>query len=130
MRIAVTHKNGEVFQHFGHSPEFKIYETDKEKIIRSDVVGANGSGHGALVEILSVLKVQVLICGGIGGGAQTALDRAGIKLYGGVKGNADRAVESFIAEKLDYDPEVKCDSQGSGHEHNCGEHSCTGGECK
>lgn len=131
MKIAVTHENGEVFQHFGHTAEFKIYEVNDGKIVRSDVIGTGGSGHSALSGLLSMLRVEVLICGGIGMGAQNALAQAGIRLYGGVSGDADKAVESFIAGNLEFDPEAKCDhhdhNHGEGHscgEHGCGEHSC------
>ena len=70
MRIAVTYENGEIFQHFGHTEQFKIYDVEDGKIISSEVVDAGGSGHGALAGVLSALKVDALICGGIGGGAQ------------------------------------------------------------
>ena len=58
-------------------------------------------------ECFNALNADVLICGGIGGGAQTALAAAGIKLFGGVSGDADKAVEAFINETLDYNPDVK-----------------------
>ena len=95
MRIAVTYENEEIFQHFGHTEQFKIYDVEDGKIISSKVVDAGGSGHGALAGVLSALKVDALICGGIGGGAQMALAENGIKLYGGVEGNADEAVNAF-----------------------------------
>ena len=95
MKIAVTHENGEIFGHFGHTKQFKVYETENGKIISSKVVDTNGSGHGALAGMFSALNIDVLICGGIGGGAQMALSNAGIKLFGGVQGNADKAVEAF-----------------------------------
>ena len=91
MRIAVTYENEEIFQHFGHTEQFKIYDVEDGKIIASKVVEAGGSGHGALAGVLSALKVDALICGGIGGGAQMALSDVGIRLYGGVSGNADAA---------------------------------------
>ena len=62
-------------------------------------------------------------------GAQSALAAAGIKLYGGVSGQADQAVEAFAAGKLDYDPNVHCDHHGEHHHgegHQCGEHGCGG----
>ena len=97
----------------------------------SEVVDTNGSGHGALAGVLNALNADVLICGGIGGGAQTALAAAGIKLFGGVSGDADKAVEVFINDTLDYNPDVKCShhehSHGEGYtcgEHGCGNHSC------
>ena len=131
MKVAVTYENGEVFQHFGHTAQFKLYEVEGGKIINAEVVDTNGSGHGALAGLLSVLNADVLICGGIGGGAQMALARAGIKLFGGVHGDADKAVEAFLANSLNYDPEAKCDHHnhhhGEGHtcgDHGCGSHSC------
>ena len=131
MRIAVTYEDGNIFQHFGHTAEFKVYDVQDGKVIHSEVVDTNGSGHGALAGVLNALKADVLICGGIGGGAQMALSAAGIKLYGGVSGDADAAVEAFVNGTLDYNPDVKCShhdhEHGEGHtcgEHGCGSHSC------
>ena len=128
MKIAVTYENGEIFGHFGHTKQFKVYETENGKIISSKVVDTNSSGHGALAGMLSALDIDVLICGGIGGGAQVALSNAGIKLFGGVQGNADKAVEAFLENALEYDPNAKCDHHDHGEGHTCGEHGC-GGNC-
>lgn len=124
MRIAVTYENGEIFQHFGHTEQFKIYDVQDGKIIASEVVDTNGSGHGALAGLLAAMKVDALICGGIGGGAQVALKEAGIQLYGGVTGNADEAAQALAAGKLDFDPNVHCDHHHNGEGHSCGNHSC------
>ena len=127
MKIAVTHQNGQVFQHFGH--------TEDGKIANAVVIGTAGSGHGALAGFLSALGVDTLICGGIGGGAQMALAQAGIRFFGGVQGDADKAVEALLANALTYDPEAKCDHHGEGHDHHhdeghqCGSHGCGGGHC-
>ena len=91
MKIAVTYENGQIFQHFGHTAQFKLYEVEDGKIVREAVVDTNGSGHGALAGFLAQSGVDTLICGGIGGGAQMALAQAGIKLYGGGRGEADAA---------------------------------------
>ena len=114
-----------------HTETFKIYDVEEGKVVHSEVVDTNGSGHGALAGVLNALNADVLICGGIGGGAQTALAAAGIKLFGGVSGDADEAVEAFINETLEYNPDVKCShhehNHGEGHtcgEHGCGSHSC------
>ena len=130
MKIAVTYENGEIFGHFGHTKQFKVYETENGKIISSKVVDTNGSGHGALAGMLSSLDIDVLICGGIGGGAQMALAQAGIKLFGGVQGDADKAVEAYLNDTLSYDPDAKCDHHDHEHGegHTCGEHGC-GGNC-
>ena len=129
MKIAVTYDNGMIFQHFGHTEFFKVYDVQDGKVVSSEVVSTNGSGHGALAGVLSALKAEVLICGGIGGGAQAALSEAGIKLYGGVSGSADAAVEAFIAGNLAFDPCVKCSHHGEHHHeegHSCGSHGCGG----
>ena len=130
MKIAVTYENGQIFQHFGHTAQFKLYEVEDGKIVNAEVVDTNGSGHGALAGLLSSLNADVLICGGIGGGAQMALAQAGIKLFGGVNGDADEAVEAFLANSLNYDPEAKCDHHDHHHGegHNCGDHGC-GSNC-
>ena len=130
MKIAVTYENGQIFQHFGHTAQFKLYEVQDGKIVNAEVVDTNGSGHGALAGLLSSLNADVLICGGIGGGAQMALAQAGIKLFGGVHGDADEAVEAFLANILNYDPEAKCDHHDHHHGegHNCGDHGC-GSNC-
>lgn len=136
MRIAVTYQNGEVFQHFGHTEHFKIYDVQDGKIVKTEVVGTNGSGHGALAGLLSTLNTDVLICGGIGGGAQIALKQCGIKFYGGVSGNADEAVNAYIGGSLAFNPDVRCNHHDH-HDHHaggCGEnkHGCAGngGGCK
>ena len=130
MRIAVTYENGEIFQHFGHTEQFKVYDVENGKIVSSEVVDTNGSGHGALAGVLSALHVDALICGGIGGGAQAALAAAGIQLYGGVSGDADQAAEALAAGTLAYNPNVMCSHHGEHHhEGNCGDHGCGHHSC-
>ena len=131
MRIAVTYENGEIFQHFGHTEQFKVYDVADGAITASQIIDTNGSGHGALAGVLTALNADILICGGIGGGAQMALAAAGIRLYGGVSGNADAAVEALLAGKLDFNPNVQCSHHdhhhGEGHtcgDHGCGSHTC------
>ncbi len=130
MRIAVTYDQGQVFQHFGHTERFKVYDIEGGEIKMATTVNTNGKGHGSLAGILQDLKVETLICGGIGGGAKRALSEAGIQLYGGVSGEADRAVADFLAGKLSFNPDVVCNHHGEHHggEHgeNCGHHHCGG----
>ena len=135
MRIAVTYADGMIFQHFGHTQQFKVYEVENGAIVSSQVVDTNGSGHGALAGVLSELHADILICGGIGGGAQMALQQAGIQLYGGCFGYADTVVEDFLAGTLHYNPNVRCDHHDHhGEGHTCGDHGCgsdhdCGGHC-
>ncbi len=131
MRVAVTYENGQIFQHFGHTETFKIYDIQDGKITKSELVDTNGSGHGALAGVLNALNVDALICGGIGGGAQSALAAENIKVYGGVSGDADTTVEAFVKGNLNYDPDAKCDHHDHQHEdgHTCGEHGCGNHGC-
>ena len=131
MKVAVTYENGQVFQHFGHSEQFKIYQVEEGKIVSSEVVDTNGSGHGALAGFLTNHGVEALICGGIGGGARNALAEAGIRLYPGVAGNADAAVEALVQDRLSYNPDTVCSHHHEGEGHDCGHgdgHSCGHGE--
>ena len=126
MKIAVPYLNGEIFQHFGHTAQFKIYEAEDGKITYAEVEKTMGSGHGALAGMLAALRVDAVICGGIGGGARMALSMFGIKIYGGVQGSADAAAAALAAGELIYDPNARCEE----HEHGEG-HACSGscGSC-
>ena len=108
MKIAVTYENGNVFQHFGKTESFKVYEVEDNKVIASEVIGSNGAGHGALAGLLADHSIDVLICGGIGGGAQAALTEAGIELCAGAKGDTDQAVEAYLKGEL-VSTGVNCD---------------------
>jgi len=136
MKIATTYDNGNIFQHFGHTSKLKVYNIENGKVISSEVVDTNGQGHGALAGLLVSLGINVLICGGIGGGAQIALNSAGIEFRGGVSGSCDEAVEKFLTNDLDYDPDVKCSHHDDHHDgdhkcgdHGCGSHNCGNGSC-
>ena len=139
MRIAVTYENGEIFQHFGHTGQFKLYDVEDGAIVKEQIVDTNGSGHGALAGFLQALQADALICGGIGMGAQTALADAGIRFYAGVQGSADAAAKALAQGTLEYDPDAMCNHHGHhhgegqdcGHHHgglDCGHHH--GGECR
>ena len=129
MRIAVTYEDGEVFQHFGHSEQFKLYDVENGKIVSEQVVDTNGSGHGALAGFLQAAKVDALICGGIGMGAQMALADAGIRLYAGVQGSADAAAKALAEGTLNYDPDARCDHHGHHHDGDCGHDHCADHHC-
>ena len=122
MKLAIPYENGQVFQHFGHSAQFKFYEVENQQILSSEVVPTNGQGHGALVGFLAQHGVDVVLCGGIGPGAQMALMQAGIQLFGGVSGSADDAAAAYLVGKLLFDPSAHCSHHGEGH--SCGTHTC------
>ncbi len=130
MRTATPYEQGEIFQHFGHTEQFKLYDVENGTIIREQIVDTNGSGHGALAGFLRAAQVDVLICGGIGGGAQMALAEAGIQLYAGVTGSADDAVKALITGSLEYDPDARCDHHGHHHDGECGHDHCAEHHCQ
>ena len=134
MKIAVTYENGEVFQHFGHTEQFKVYEVENGQIMSSSVIGSGGSGHGALAGLLANRGIDVLICGGIGGGAQAALAEQGIELCAGAQGSADAAVEAYLRGELqntgancDHHHEEGHSCRDHGEDHACGGHEGCGG---
>ena len=130
MKIAVTYANGQIFQHFGHTEQFKVYTIENGQIIHSEVVDTNGQGHGALAGVLGALNADALICGGIGGGAQMALAQAGIQLFAGVSGDADAAIDALLNHTLQFSTSANCNHHGDHHHHEngaCGNHGCGSG---
>lgn len=127
-RIAVTYDNGQVFQHFGRTEAFKVYEVEDDKVINSEIVESNGVGHGALAGLLADNTIDVLICGGIGGGAMVVLEERSIEVCAGAQGDTDEVVEAYLKGELET-AGVTCDHHGEGH--SCGDHeeghSCGGG---
>ena len=124
MRIAVTYENGEVFQHFGHTAQFKLYDVEKNTVIFSQIIHTNGHGHSSMANFLAMNQVDTVICGGIGAGAKNALANAGIQLYCGITGSTEQAVKNLlngtlVSLELDF---------GCNHEHHH-DHSCGGGTC-
>ena len=126
MKIAIPYENGQVFQHFGKTEAFKIYDIVDGKVGPSMVMSTNGQGHGALVGFLAQHNANVVFCGGIGPGAQNALAQAGIQLFGGLSGAADAAVADYLAGKLVFDPDIHCTHHDHDEGHSCGSH-CGGG---
>ncbi len=130
MKIAVSYENGEVFQHFGHTEQFKVYEVKDGEVLSSEIIGSDGSGHEALANLLAGRQIDVLICGGIGGGAQAALEECGIELCAGASGSADEAVAAYLRGEL-INTGANCSHHGEGH--SCGGHDqggchgCSGG---
>ena len=126
MKIAVTYDNGTVYQHFGHTKQFKNYTVEDNKVVSSETVDTGDSGHGALAGFLAARDVSIVICGNMGAGAQNALTEAGIQFFGGVAGNTDDRVQEYLEGRLCYQPNISCSHHG-GHGGSCGGHH--GGSC-
>lgn len=135
MKIAATYLNGEIFQHFGHSEFFKIYQAENGEIKSGEVISAEGFGHGALAGFLKERGVEALVCGGIGGGAVSALAQAGIKVYAGASGSADDCVAALLSGTLEFSGEANCShhahehGEHGGHDCSHGGHDCGHGGC-
>ncbi|MBR2188809.1 MAG: FKBP-type peptidyl-prolyl cis-trans isomerase [Eubacterium sp.] len=114
MKIAVTYDNGAVFQHFGKTEQFKVYEVEDGQVLYSEVIGTGGAGHEALAGYLAGVGADVLICGGLGSGAQQALAKARIQVCSGASGDADAAVAAFLRGEL-ADAGVNCDHHHHDH---------------
>ena len=134
MKIAVTYEDGNVFQHFGRTENFKVYDVEDGKVISAEVMGSDGVGHEALAWLLKDSGIDALICGGMGQGAQDALAEAGIEVCAGAEGNTDEAVAAFLAGEL-VNTGVNCDhhdhehGHDHGHDHDHGEEGCTPEMC-
>ncbi|MDO5843903.1 MAG: NifB/NifX family molybdenum-iron cluster-binding protein [Methanocorpusculum sp.] len=122
MRIAVTTENGEIYQHFGSTPEFSVYTVENGKLLSREIISTNGTGHEALIDVLAEIGADVIICGGIGGGARNGIMNAGIKLYPGAFGKADDAAAAFVSGHLEYNPDTLCHHHNEGEGHTCAHH--------
>ena len=130
MKVEVTYENGEVFQHFGRTPAFKVYDVEDGEIKSSEVLATGDSGHGALAGFLDNAGAKVLICGGIGGGAVNAMNAAGIKIYAGASGNTDDVVKQYIDGTLPEAGDATCDHHGHNHDGDCGHDHCAEHDCE
>ena len=128
MKIAVTYENGQVFQHFGHTETFKVYDVEDGRVVHRMTIRPKNAGHEAMAAVLKKAGADMLICGGIGSGAQQALEEMGIRLCAGVSGSSDAAVERFLRGTLSYTSQSNCTAHdaegGCGHDcgHDCGHH--------
>ncbi len=119
MKIAVTYdkETGTVFQHFGKTQHFKVFDIENLKVTKVQIIDNGGFGHHDLATYLKNLGVETLILGNRGQGAIDALNAAGIKQLAGVSGDADVAVAQFLAGTLKDNPDAKCNHHGP-HHHN------------
>ena len=130
MKIAVTCEDHQVFQHFGHTPGFAVFEAEDGKIISEKILSSGDSGHGALAALLSEEKVDIRICGGIGGGAVRALQSAFIMVVGGAEGDVREVAEAFVSGTLKVRENFHCQHHHHGEGHTCGNHGCGSGSCQ
>ena len=135
MRIAVPYEDGRIFRHFGRTQQFKIYDTDDSTVLHAEVMGTDGVSHEALAVVLAGNGVDVLICGGLGDGAMSALQEAGIRVVSGASGDADAAVAAFLDGSLrsegvncNHDEDDAEESRGCSDDESCSCGGCSGDE--
>lgn len=101
MRISVNYSpDGTVFQHFGRTEAFKLYDVEDGKVTATKMLPAVAGGHGALPQQLKANGVDVVICGGMGAPMLQALKSCGFTICAGVSGGADDAVRAYLAGKI------------------------------
>ena len=122
MKIAITYdkETGNVFQHFGKTQFFKIYQIQDGKIVSSEVIDNGGNGHHEPPPYLKNLGIETLILGNRGQGAIDAIAASGLKEMPGITGNADNAAELFAKGELKPNFTAKCSHHG---EHNNDHHN-------
>ncbi len=125
MKIAITHENGDVFQHFGQTKEFKVYEIEDGSTSDGKILSSGTYSHGGLADLLKQNNVNVLICGGIGEGAKNMLEQCGIKVFPGISGNADTVIAQMAKGQLTQIQKSTCGEHDHDHNHecHCGDHS-------
>ncbi len=112
MKIAVASMNQQVSPHFGHCEKFRIFEVEDQKVVNiSEIVNPAQHTHGQLPTMLMQYGVNVVIVGGIGGGAKQLLQKANIAVYSGISGDGESAVNHYMEGKL-VDADTDC-----GHHH-------------
>ena len=109
MRIAIPYFESMIFQHFGRSKQFKVYEIENHQVLMEMIVEPEAVGHEAVADFLRAIDVRAVICGNIGQEAMRALNGAGILFYGGVSGQADDAITALVGGALAYDPNIRCE---------------------
>lgn len=117
MKIAATYdcETNTIFQHFGKTQNFKLYEVEDKKIVKSEVIDNGGFGHHDLATYLKNLGVEVLILGNRGQGAIDALNNSGIKQLAGITGNPDDAIKAFLNGTLKDNPDAMCNHHHDEH---------------
>lgn len=114
MKIAVPTEGEEVFQHFGNTKLFTVFEIEGDRIIKKSMLAAREDGHEALAALLDSNKIDTLICGGIGGGAKNTLRILGIEIMPGVTGKIKEVIVRYLSGERIGDPNFVCNHNHEG----------------
>ena len=118
MKIAVASEGKTVTGHFGHCENFNVFEAENDKITSATSIPNPGHKPGFLPNFLNDMGVNVIISGGMGGGAVEIFNEKNIEVITGAQGNAEAAANDYLQGKLKSTGSVCHEHQ---HHDTCGE---------
>ncbi|AFM00002.1 MULTISPECIES: NifB/NifX family molybdenum-iron cluster-binding protein [Desulfitobacterium] len=118
LKIAVASEEERVAEHFGHCVNFNIFEAEKSQIVKRACIPNPGHKPGFLPNFLNEMGVNVIISGGMGGGAIEIFNEKGIDVITGAAGNAKDAANEYLKGTLKSTGSVCHEHQ---HHGECGE---------
>nr|WP_317325846.1 NifB/NifX family molybdenum-iron cluster-binding protein [uncultured Flavonifractor sp.] len=119
MKIAVSCNGTQIWAHFGHCENFMIYDADNGAITSEQSVPNPGHRPGFLPNFLADQGVNVIISGGMGGGAVDIFNERGVEVVLGAQGDAKTAVEAYLRGELKSTGSI-CHEHA--HADECGQH--------
>lgn len=119
MKIAVASEGKMVTEHFGHCESFIIFDCENNQVVKSEAIANPGHRPGFLPNFLNDLGVNVIISGGMGGGAIEIFNEKNIEVIVGATGVAQVAVEEYLKGNLKSTGSVCHEHQ---HSDECGNH--------
>jgi len=119
MKIAVASEGKMVTEHFGHCEGFILFDEENGQIVKNQMVPNPGHRPGFLPNYLNDLGVNVIISGGMGGGAIEIFNEKNIEVIVGASGDALTAAEKYLKGELKSTGSVCHDHQHIGE---CGGH--------
>lgn len=96
MKIAVASENQMVCGHFGHCENFQVFTAENNQIVKNEVIPNPGHKPGFLPNFLHEMGVNVIISGGMGGGAIDIFNEHGIEVITGASGASKEAASMYL----------------------------------
>ena len=118
MKIAVASENGMVTEHLGHCDGFTIFHGENNQSVKSQTIANPGHKPGFLPNFLADRGVNVIISGGMGGGAVEIFNERNVEVVVGASGDAKTAIENYLKGDLKTTGSVCHEHQ---HHDECGE---------
>jgi predicted Fe-Mo cluster-binding NifX family protein len=100
MKIAVASENQTVTEHFGHCENFQIFDVENNQIVKNESIPNPGHKPGFIPNYLHELGINVIISGGMGGGAIDIFNGHNIEVIVGATGPSKVAAEEYLKGNL------------------------------